>query len=153
MVYLHKELEQNQDFKRERWKRISIEVNKDNRTIRLEPECITFQETYGALLKSYNHGQQLRNEVVDRTPASMKDSLLTLLNYSDNGAGKTALKRVTDLEKKVDSMKGYTKLALNLSRKALDGQRATDKKASSKPPLFTKGSEVKRDTISQEHQS
>ena len=120
MIYLHEEMAQIEGFDWELWKRVSIEVNKDSQTLTLNPECVTFKETYGVLLKSYNHGQQMRNEIADRTPATMKDTLSFFLNHSDNRDGKTALREVRLLRKDLESISKDTQLALNIARKVRD---------------------------------
>jgi hypothetical protein len=119
ILYLHDELIR-QGFKGEDWQRVSIEVNKDGRTLTLNPECMTLQETQGVLLKAYNHGQQVRFEVVDRNGVSMKDTLSLLLCLSDDGDGKAALREVKEIRTELKQIGKMARTALNVAIKERD---------------------------------
>lgn len=119
ILYLHDELIR-QGFEGERWERVSIEVNKDGRTLSLNPECMTLQDTQGVLLKAYNHGQQARFEVVDRTGASMKDTLSLFLHLSDDGDGKSALRAVEKMGENLKRVEKTARTALNVATRERD---------------------------------
>ncbi len=155
MIYLHEEMAIKDGFDGERWKRVSIEVNKDSQTMTLNPECITFKDTYGVLLKSYNHGQQMRNEVADRNPATVKDTLSLFLNYSDNGDGKAALREVRLLRKDLEAVSKDCRLAINIARKIRDWEPQSrspgstlKKQTPSAASPFRTGAEIKSEQVS-----
>ena len=119
ILYLHDELIR-QGFKGEEWKRVSVEVNKDGRTMTLNPECMTLQDTKGVFLKAYNHGQQARFEVVERGKVSMKDTLSLFMHLSDDGAGKTALREVRLLAENQKRIEKLARTALNIGTRERD---------------------------------
>ena len=137
ILYLHEELTRD-GLKSDKWKRVSVEINKDGRTMTLNPECMTFQDTRGVLLKAYNHGQQARFEVADRTPASMKDTLSLFLNLSDNGDGKTALREVRAQGERLTRVEMLVRTAFNVGTKERDVRTKSkhEPKAAKKTPAL-----------------
>jgi len=101
IIYLHEELERNVEFSTKEWIRVSIEINRDSERLTLNPECITFQETYGIFTKAYNHGRQARFEVADRTRVPLHDTVLLFLELTDIANGKAAMKSVEELSTRV----------------------------------------------------
>jgi len=119
ILYLHDELIR-QGLKEEDWQRVSIEVNKDGRTLKLNPEYMSLQETHGVLLKAYNHGQQARFEVIQRTSVPMKDTLSLFLNLLDDDDGKTALREVRALAAEIKQVRKIARTALDVGTKERD---------------------------------
>jgi hypothetical protein len=117
LLCLHKKMEE-EGLTGEEWKRVSIELSIDGMSVRLEPECVTLQDTVGVLTKVYNHGMQARYEIADRREVPFKDSIEFLLKMQDGMLGREALKKVESLEKKLEANTGDTRLALNLARNA-----------------------------------
>jgi len=142
ILYLHEELVR-EGFGGDEWKRVSIEVNRDGQTLTLNPECMTLQDTQGVLLKAYNHGKQVRFEAVDRTPATMKDTLSLFLGIVDEGTGKTALREVREQSEILKRIDKTARTALNVATSVRDGQGRSGRKARKDPvPAFRTGAET-----------
>jgi hypothetical protein len=103
LIDLHDQLER-EGLIGKQWSRKSIEYNVDTLNVTLRPEYIDLQLSKGKLLKTYNHGQQFRKEVADRTSVSHLKTIEELLYHYDASAVQVALRNFETLESRVNEM-------------------------------------------------
>ena len=100
------------------WNCISLELNIDSIKHRLD-YSYSLEIIEGLFLKAYQHGYVARLEIADRRKVSLLEVVQLFQALSGRIEGKEALIKAESLEARVTNNENDTRLALNLSRKAL----------------------------------
>jgi len=133
------------------WDCVSIEVNIDSRTLRVDAS-INLQVLEGLLLKVYQHGPCIRVELADRRRCSLGEVMGLLTGLAGAVDAREALQRCNQFGKDLKEVAGTARLGLNNSRKVREKvddlkKPATNTSVKSPAPIFRTGAEVYKERV------
>jgi hypothetical protein len=109
------------------WDRVSIEWNMDSKKFSVA-QPVTYQVAYGELLKFYQHNGVARLEGINRTVVGFPDTLMALIEASEKGHGRQALKEVEKMKSRLSQVEKDTRMNNNLVHSLSDRVHGMGKK-------------------------